>query len=75
VAPADVPMPCFTALVAVRDGSWAERLVLKQDEKSEKASYTGKLHSWIENLPGLGHDVHPWFPAPWILSPTLEARQ
>jgi hypothetical protein len=35
-APTDVPMPRFTALVVVKGGSWAQRLVLEQDKRSEK---------------------------------------
>jgi hypothetical protein len=35
-APADVLAPRFTALVVVKDGLWARRLVLKQDKMSGK---------------------------------------
>jgi hypothetical protein len=60
VAPADVPTPRFTALVAVNAGSRVRRLVLKTRKAKvtkrpqERRSSTCKSSS----LPESGHDVH-----------------
>jgi hypothetical protein len=51
-APADDPTPCFTALVEVKDGSWAWCLVLKQDKMlGKRRSLThGKISFMVLQL-------------------------
>jgi hypothetical protein len=63
----DAPTPRFTALVAVKDGARAPRLVLKIRRQLEKRNFAHRTFSCIDNLPLEGHDSRPRPPAPQSL--------